>query len=182
LKKPTEDQLRDPSICDPLTGIFNRQHFLEQAEKAFQQTARSREALALLVMDVDHFKNINDTYGHQVGDEALKALATYLRQSIRNADRVARYGGDEFALLLPFTVLAGAQTMANRLCAQWTKQPVQTAQGPINLTISIGVAVFDPETDQALADVVQKATQALYLAKRNGRKRVEAWQPTLATS
>jgi diguanylate cyclase (GGDEF)-like protein len=179
LKKLTKAQLRDTAICDPLTGIFNQQHFFEEAEKSFQHTLRYKEPLAALMIDVDHFKNINDTYGHQAGDEALKVLASYLRKSIRNTDTLGRYGGEEFVILLSFTSLAGAQTLANRLYVRWLEQPVQTARGLVNLAISIGVAVFDPETDHSVTDIVQKADLALYVTKRNGRDRAEVWQQTL---
>ena len=134
---------------------------------------RYKEPLSILMIDADHFKNINDMHGHQTGDLALKGLVEQLSKIIRAADTLGRYGGEEFIMLMPETDLSAAHILAKRLCEQIAAQPLQTDQGALNVTISIGAAEFDPATDRTLMQVVEKADQALYTAKRNGRNRVE---------
>jgi diguanylate cyclase (GGDEF)-like protein/PAS domain S-box-containing protein len=178
LKKMAADELREIAISDPLTGLYNRRHFFSEAERAFQHVLRYKEPLTVLMIDVDHFKNINDTHGHQVGDEVLKALGMRLRHSVRAADTIGRYGGEEFAIVMPVTQVSAAQLMAERLCKRLAEEPVQTLHGPLNLTVSIGVAAYALENDRSLSDVLAKADQALYAAKAAGRNRVEVWSQT----
>lgn len=174
LKKLSEAELSVLATTDSLTGVFNRRHFFLEAEKTFQRSLRYQEPLSILMIDADHFKKINDTHGHKIGDQVLTGLAEQLNRIIRSADTLGRYGGEEFVILMPGIELSAAYAMAKRLCAQIATQPIQTDQGELNVTISIGAAAFDLPTDKSLMQVIEKADQALYSAKHNGRNRAEA--------
>jgi len=165
------------NILDPLLGIYNRRHMDRCLRSEAGKTRRYGLALSVLLIDVDFFKKVNDTYGHQVGDRVLQALAQMVKGSVRDFDLVFRYGGEEIMVLLPYTNLAGAQVLGNRLC-QWVSERSlleEVHQGrPVNLrvTISIGVSSFDPALEDE-GEMVARADMALYRAKRNGRNRVE---------
>ena len=165
---------------DGLTGISNRRSFDESLEAESRRAARGSQALALLMVDVDHFKLFNDRYGHQRGDECLRAVATLLAANAkRPGDTVARYGGEEFALLLPATDVEGALLVAQRILAGLAGMAMEHAGAPCGtLSLSVGVASGDGRDPAAL---VRGADQALYRAKRAGRGRAmaaEAWPPS----
>ncbi len=166
-------ETRRLATTDYLTGLFNRRHFNAIAPREIERARRYQRPIALLTFDVDHFKAINDTYGHAAGDAVLIHIATRLRARLRDADLLARYGGEEFVALLPETNLAGAECVAERVRVEMEAQPVIVAGKPVMITMSIGVAAFDSpaETDQ-LEILLQYADRALYGAKSTGRNKV----------
>jgi diguanylate cyclase (GGDEF)-like protein len=160
---------------DPLTNLPNRRQFMKAGEQTVEQVRRYGRTASLLVMDLDHFKSINDRYGHAAGDAALQAAARLLREHQRGADLSARLGGEEFGMLLPETDLTGSVAVAERVRAACDALRVQVPGGvfaPLTLTMSIGAAAFDVQ-DRSLDDVLRRADAALYRAKHAGRNRVE---------
>ena len=171
-RKHLEDEMLRLATTDDLTRLSNRRHFLERAESTLSRSRRYNEPLALLMCDIDFFKNINDTFGHAVGDQALCKVADIIRGSLRDTDLAGRIGGEEFAILLVQTELDSAHDVADRLRRSIEAAPIDLDDGQhILLTISIGIATpsYPMET---LATLLQHADQALYAAKRQGRKRV----------
>ena len=169
----SEAHLRQLVATDPLTGLFNRRHFNERAEYAFRRATRLGEHLAVLMLDVDHFKTVNDTWGHATGDFALKSLAATLKEAERSIDVLSRYGGEEFAVLLPGTDAEGAVEVAERLRMAVKGMKVLSETGePIPMSISIGVAAL-AITDKDFSGLLSRADAALYRAKAKGRDRVE---------
>ncbi|MDM7461620.1 MAG: GGDEF domain-containing protein [bacterium] len=168
--KQLNQQLQNLAITDGLTGLHNHRAFQDYLEEQFQTAMHKKQPLSLILMDVDHFKQYNDTYGHQAGDEVLRRVAQILKQSVRDGDFVARYGGEEFAVVLPRTDAENAVQVAERLreaiaSAEWTLRPI---------TGSFGVASIRPDMETR-REIIESADQALYEAKRGGRNRVVAW-------
>lgn len=159
------------AITDELTGIFNRRHFFDLAAREFGHSQRKRQPLAALILDVDFFKKYNDQYGHQVGDEVLRSVAQRLQTALRANDILGRYGGEEFAVLLPQTDVEAAMDIAGRLHASVADEPIQTQAGPLYVQISIGVASRQPDTI-SLHALINRADQAMYMAKGSRRGRV----------
>lgn len=160
---------------DPLTALPNRRQFFRSGEAALAASRGSGQPLALLALDVDHFKRINDQGGHQLGDTVLREVAQCCRASLRNTDLAARIGGEEFALLLPATDLAQAQQLAERL-----RQEIAALQLPAAVTVSIGCAELSAEMGSVDA-LLARADEALYAAKENGRNRVSSARRSLLT-
>jgi diguanylate cyclase (GGDEF)-like protein len=175
VKNQLEDQageLERQAKTDPLTGISNRRHFFELAEREMSRSRRSDKPLALMMLDIDRFKHINDTYGHDMGDEVLKALCATSLGMIRNIDIFARLGGEEFAIMLPETTKAQAQTVAERLREKLSETYVLLPKGDrMTFTVSIGVSSITARTDN-IESLLKLADIALYKAKRTGRNRV----------
>ena len=173
-----EDQIREYAremerlaISDPLTGAANRRHFFNVAEKELKRARRYDKAVALIIMDIDHFKRVNDNYGHQAGDEALKALTACCRALIRECDLFARFGGEEFCLLLPETGIHQADKLAERLRCSVENLRVCEGEGEeFGFTVSIGVTEAR-ETDESIDAAIKRADDALYEAKTGGRNR-----------
>jgi diguanylate cyclase (GGDEF)-like protein len=172
-------QLASMVLTDPLTGCLNRRGFDQALAREIARSTRAGSELALLAIDLDHFKSINDTHGHLAGDEVLRAAGVLLNHTKRAGDIVARLGGEEFALLLPDTGAAAAFQVATRVCDVLRRQafPAGTPGGqPIRLTTSIGVVAGAPELDRDYTVLfTARADAALYAAKRSGRDRVRAW-------
>lgn len=166
-------ELRQLARTDPLTGIANRRVFAEAAEGEFQRSRRFGTGAALLMIDIDHFKRVNDTYGHQAGDEALIAFAQTLSLAARATDLPARFGGEEFVLLLPGTDLSGSVETAERLRESAASIRIPSAAGAFSFTISIGASSF-AEDDDGWNAAQRRADSALYRAKESGRNRVVA--------
>lgn len=155
------------SLTDPLTGLPNRREFNERLEERLSTWTRRKEVFSLLLIDVDHFKKLNDQYGHLAGDQVLVTLGTVLRNSIRREDSVARYGGEEFAVLLPNTNLAQAAQVAQKIRDAVSSAIVRHEQHAIHITVSGGLATIGPcESGESL---IQRADEALYAAKAAGR-------------
>jgi len=168
-RKHLEDKLHYLAMMDGLTGLFNRRHFLELAEKEARRTARYNQKLGFLMIDIDHFKRINDTFGHATGDRALQEFSKVLEHAVREADFVARYGGEEFVVALPETTLPGSGVLAERIRAAVEKIEVKTDDGKIaRFTASIGGTHLLSEGDTA-EQALSRADKALYEAKKNGR-------------
>jgi len=164
------DELRRLVITDGLTGLFNSRHFFERLEVELSRTVRYGRSLALLMLDVDRFKAFNDRFGHQEGDRALRAVADALTTGIRASDSAFRYGGEEFAVLLPETAADGAMLVARRLVeAVATRRFGPEGAAEAELTVSVGVAARrDGETSK---DLLRRADEALYASKNAGRNR-----------
>lgn len=170
-QKEVEAKLRDAAIRDPLTGIHNRRHFFDAAAKEIERARRYHRPLSLAMIDVDHFKEKNDRYGHLVGDELLIAIAKITVGELRQSDLVARYGGEEFVALLPETDLDAAFAVTDRMRSRLAETSIVTSAGPVTCTCSGGVVLWD--RDEAIARLVDRADRALYGAKSTGRNRVE---------
>lgn len=173
------ERLKLAGLTDGLTGVHNRRYFEARCLEEVQAAGRSKLPLVCLLLDVDHFKRINDTHGHPAGDAVLRYVARLIRAQLRGSDVVARYGGEEFVLLLPATPLPAALDTAERIRRVIAAQsmPVQTTE-PLRITVSIGAALLPSEgkVDAATqaATLVQRADQALYAAKQGGRNQVLA--------
>jgi len=163
-------QVRRMATVDGLTGLYNRNHFFAEADRQLRGALRHRQPIAAVMVDIDHFKRINDTYGHPVGDEVIRVVAERLRAGLRDGDVLGRYGGEEFALIVPQTGAAAAD-LAERLRQVVSGHPVPTAAGPLPVTISVGLACLDG-ADEDLRQLLSRADGALYRAKQSGRDRV----------
>ncbi len=167
-------ELERQATQDGLTGLFNRRHFLACAEHEIRRHQRTERPLAFLMLDIDHFKLVNDRHGHPTGDRALQAVAEACVETVRGADRVGRLGGEEFALLLPETPLNEARLVAERVRRRVADITLLTNNGqPVPLRVSIGVSLLRLPTDTIDA-LILRADQALYRAKHLGRDRVES--------
>ncbi|MYM66383.1 diguanylate cyclase [Pseudoduganella sp. FT55W] len=167
-------KLEQQATTDPLTGIGNRRRMTEQINKELERSRRFRHPLSLLMADIDHFKNVNDIYGHEAGDRTLVAVARALAGGMRSIDMASRFGGEEFVLLMPETELDVARAAAERLRADIAALRIEGDNGEtITLTISIGVASSDPQgTMDSASSLLSRADKALYQAKHEGRDRV----------
>ncbi|MDX1390349.1 MAG: sensor domain-containing diguanylate cyclase, partial [Acidobacteriota bacterium] len=161
------------ATVDSLTGLCLRDYFFRRLHEEFSRATRYRGTFALLMIDLDGFKEINDTHGHLVGDRYLKALGVTIRSRLRSADIACRYGGDEFCLLLPETDLEGASVIAERLRSDVAALALNVDSLTIRTTVSIGVAIFPDHHTGDLNVLLRKADEALYRAKKHGRDRVE---------
>jgi diguanylate cyclase (GGDEF)-like protein len=162
------------SITDGLTKLYNHRHLQDELSRAFEESARYQRPLSFVIVDLDFFKKVNDTYGHAIGDEVLKAISTIFQESIRTTDLAARYGGEEFALMLPETLLDDALTFAEQIRRSIELTPVRTHAGPIAATVSIGVATVPNSRIHSAKELIVAADKALYRAKKNGRNQVQA--------
>jgi diguanylate cyclase (GGDEF)-like protein len=166
-----EIELERLATTDPLSGALNRRHFTKCAEAEMSRSDRHGHELALLLIDIDHFKNINDTHGHQTGDEAIRALADTCRAMMRRSDYLGRMGGEEFAILLPETNGEAARQLAERLRVELSQLRLPGDKDDVKFTVSIGVAHWRSERDD-LESLLRRADTALYEAKRRGRNQV----------
>jgi diguanylate cyclase (GGDEF)-like protein len=167
-------QVEALAVTDALTGLFVRRYFLERSQEELSRSRRHGASCTVLMADLDHFKQINDTYGHLVGDVVLQEVARLLLGNLREVDLVARYGGEEFILLLIESDAAQALPIAERLRQMVEVHPVRAYDEVVSPTISIGMAAF-PAHGQTLELLIERADQALYTAKRDGRNQVVVW-------
>jgi diguanylate cyclase (GGDEF)-like protein len=164
-------RLRVLSERDALTNLLNRRAIDRDLQREWHRWQRRRDRFAVLIVDLDHFKQINDTLGHAVGDEVLRQMAHRLNVQARETDQVARIGGEEFLVLLPATSREGALRVAERMLAQLREQPLAPSAGGVRMTASIGAALVEAG-DADVAAVLARADQALYRAKSQGRNQV----------
>jgi len=169
-QKALEERLRELATIDGLTNIYNRRHFYELGRTEVARADRYEGDLSAAMIDVDHFKELNDTHGHAVGDEALRLLAGVARSELRRVDVLARYGGEEFVVLLPETSVEAATLVVERLRAAVEAMSVPTPEGEVKMTVSAGVIARRP--DESLEAMLRRADEALYRAKASGRNRV----------
>jgi diguanylate cyclase (GGDEF)-like protein len=173
-RRQTEQKVEDLTklaSVDPLTGVYNRRQFEKLARAELARSQRYMRPLSLLMLDVDHFKSLNDRFGHEMGDWVLKTIATVITSAKRDSDLIARVGGEEFAFLLPETTKEAAQVLAERLCDLVRTCAPMVEGEKLNLTVSIGVADASIRT-AGIETLFRSADQALYDAKRTGRNRV----------
>ncbi|MFP3896493.1 MAG: GGDEF domain-containing protein [Anaerolineales bacterium] len=162
-------EVQNLAITDPLTGLYNRRGFFEAGQSEVNRARRYGDTLSAIIFDLDHFKQVNDCYGHTIGDEVLKKITARCRDTLRKVDIFGRYGGEEFAVLLPETALEGAHKVAERL-RHTAASPIATEKGSLTVTISLGVAATREDTSDA-HELLQRADRALYEAKNSGRNR-----------
>jgi len=167
-------QLYEASVTDALTGANNREHFDSQLRMELSFSRRHGTDLSVVMFDVDHFKRVNDTFGHPVGDEVLVEISKATRRLVRNEDVFARYGGEEFVLILRGIALDGARVVGERLRERIAELSIVTDKGPLKVTVSVGCASFASTPDATAESLVQLADKRLYAAKRGGRNRVVA--------
>jgi diguanylate cyclase (GGDEF)-like protein len=164
------DVLRRLATTDPLTGAFNRRHYMDLMGREQRRADRYGTVYSVLMIDIDHFKRVNDTYGHQIGDQAIQAMADACKKLMRPTDIVARYGGEEFIITLTHTEEPGAVKVAERLREAVAEIALQTDHGMLQFTISIGVCMYVKAS--RLEQIIAAADHALYAAKEGGRNRV----------
>jgi len=171
--KQANIRLEELSITDELTSLYNRRHFIQRLDEEIIRSRRQKHPISLIMADLDHFKRVNDTLGHQVGDEALKNFAAWLKSGVRRMDLVGRYGGEEFVVLLvdcgPNRALKVADKLRRDVAKRSQTSPFEQLGG---FTVSMGISSLD-STDSA-QELIRRADQALYMAKENGRNRVVA--------
>jgi diguanylate cyclase (GGDEF)-like protein len=159
------------STTDPLTGLWNFRYLSMSLAREIERSTRFDRPLAVLMLDLDHFKQVNDVHGHPRGDTVLRELAHRVHEQIREVDTFARYGGEEFVVVLPETTVDGAAQLADRICAAVRREPFRAdGEEPLDITVSIGGAAF-PQHGATPATLMRSADQALYVAKAEGRDR-----------
>jgi diguanylate cyclase (GGDEF)-like protein len=170
----TNRELQEKNTLDALTGIRNRSYFDKKYQAEVRRSRREQTQLSIVMMDIDHFKNVNDKYGHLVGDECIKCVANTLNKALkRPSDDVCRYGGDEFALILPSTDLEGALVLVEQLRDKIEKASIQDSNVSINITISAGIGTAIADLNQPEDNILALADKQLYAAKRAGRNNVQ---------
>ncbi|MEW8584369.1 MAG: GGDEF domain-containing protein, partial [Candidatus Thiodiazotropha sp.] len=170
-KKVAFRKLQQYATTDDLTGLANRRELDKVALREFKRATRFSRHLSVLMMDLDHFKAVNDSYGHNVGDRVLRHVADICVAAIRGQDFLARYGGEEFTILLPETEIGSAALLAQRICDEIAAKPYRDGTQPISITISIGISEVE-DNDDDVHNLLYRADKALYEAKKRGRNRV----------
>ena len=176
ISRQQADLYRELASTDYLTHLVNRRRFLEIAEAEFLRVKIDHGPLAIILLDVDHFKSVNDQYGHQAGDEVLTTVGTRIKKSLRQGDVAGRYGGEEFVVLVVGSLPDQCLRIAERIRQSVAQQPIQLGGVTIQVTISVGLACLNPERELPLDDLIARADQAMYQAKQAGRNRVMVWE------
>jgi diguanylate cyclase (GGDEF)-like protein len=171
LRRQAEERLAREAALDPLTGVYNRRKLFAEAARAISRARRQNSPLSALILDIDHFKEVNDRHGHDVGDRVLRAVAGFYQGHMRVEDVFARFGGEEFVALLPDTDQDGAAALAERLRLGLREQEVSGEGGPVRVTASLGVSELLAD-ETAIDPLLLRADQALYAAKASGRDQV----------
>ncbi|RJR21672.1 MAG: GGDEF domain-containing protein [Nitrospiraceae bacterium] len=168
-----KEKLREVAIKDGLTNLYNHKHFQDIMDKELPRVERYAHVLSLIMIDIDYFKKINDTYGHPQGDVVLRAIADIFEQTVRKPDTTARYGGEEFAIILPETDIKGAVVLAERLRQIVEKLELKLGDKTVKITISLGVTTYDPGRGRKTkAEIIDAADKALYSSKKTGRNKL----------
>jgi diguanylate cyclase (GGDEF)-like protein/PAS domain S-box-containing protein len=175
------EQVQRLAITDPLTSLHNRRYFFEVAHRELERARRYQSSLSLIMIDIDRFKEVNDTHGHLIGDMVLKHIAERLKAQLREIDVLCRYGGEEFVILLPDTALDAAYQVAERLRQAIVQKPIQADGNQVKVTTSLGVAHMDEECQQ-IDDLIRYADQALYQAKAAGRNQSILWNNSVGAN
>jgi diguanylate cyclase (GGDEF)-like protein len=171
--RANQKELERLANIDSLTGLLNRGAVLRKLDEQIKHAKRYKEKLSLSLLDIDHFKKVNDRYGHLTGDDVLEKVALLMRQSIRDADTVGRYGGEEFIIILPRTDLSSALNVAERVQKTIASSEMKDSKGDVfSITVSQGVSIYEAGDDEY--SLISRADNALYEAKGNGRNRVES--------
>lgn len=174
-----QSELERLITLDPLTELFNRRHFFELTQKEMDRCQRYNRPLSVIMLDIDKFKRVNDMFGHLAGDRVLVQTAQRIEKALRKVDSACRYGGEEFAVLLPETNLMQAEMVAQRLWRVIGERPAVSAELKIPITISVGVASYKPGGALSVDTLLDQADQAMYLAKKSGRNQVAIYTPDL---
>ena len=174
LLKAQVNTLNEQILLDPLTGLFNKRHLLQSLEKEMERTQRSGQPTSLIMFDADHFKQVNDTYGHSAGDRVLRYIATTIQNETRKLDIPCRYGGEEFAIVLPTTPVVTAIHVAERIRATLEKAliAINDQAQEIQITASLGVSSYQQNNRFGAEDFINRSDQQLYQAKKSGRNQV----------
>ncbi len=177
-RKGMQDQLAAQAFTDSLTGLYNRRYLMETLAKNVQHAARYGLPLSCLILDLDHFKTVNDTHGHLHGDQVLKELAAALQQLVRSADTLGRYGGEEFLILCPSTGAEAGLLLGERIRQSVAERSFGDAKEPLRLTVSVGCAAYHPAMGTDYAALLARADAALYRAKQAGGDSVQGDSPS----
>ena len=173
-----QEKLKEQAHRDPMTNLYNRRYFHDVASNIIKIAQREGQRVSIIMIDIDKFKSVNDTYGHAIGDEVIKKLATLIQENIRSSDIATRFGGEEFVLLLPSTDLAGVKNIASKIREIVESSNIKTSAGEIRFTISLGVSLLFP-SDKGVEDMLHRADKALYIAKENGRNQIVVYTEKL---
>lgn len=170
--RETQEKLEMLASVDPLTGLLNRRAILNKLDESIKHSRRYEINLSVIMLDIDHFKEVNDNYGHFIGDHVLKKIALFLQRKIRDTDAAGRLGGEEFLVVLPKAIMSSALTVAERIRENLATTKMKNLIGDVfSITVSQGVASYKP--GDSISSLISRADDALYRAKQNGRNRVE---------
>jgi diguanylate cyclase (GGDEF)-like protein len=169
--------IKNIATYDTLTNLYNRRYFEESLGIEVQKSFSNKTPLSIIMVDIDHFKKMNDTFGHPEGDKVLREIASLLKSSVRAKDTIARYGGEEFILILPETILEASFMIAERIRQLVEKTAFEVGQARLNITISLGISNFPVHRPKSDKELIKMADLALYEAKRGGRNRVCIFNP-----
>jgi two-component system, cell cycle response regulator len=170
--KEVMGKLEFSSMTDPLTGLFNRRHIMDKIEEEASRFKRGNKEFSLIIADIDFFKKVNDTYGHDCGDYVLKQVSGIILESVREIDFVARWGGEEFLILIPDTGIEGGRVLADRIRMNIEKYSFQYNEIQLSLTMTLGVSIFDGTS--TIDEIIKKADNAMYEGKKSGRNCIAA--------
>ncbi len=171
------DRLRRLAALDPLTGVFNRRFGMSRLQEEYSRAIRMSTPLGVMMLDLDHFKSVNDTYGHMVGDRILKLMVTCVRKVLREGDVLIRYGGEEFMAVFPGASLADLRDLGERIRRIIEETTLAVGDQTVHVTASIGGASYPEHEVERVESLVQSADAALYTAKEGGRNRVDLAPP-----
>jgi diguanylate cyclase (GGDEF)-like protein len=169
-------RLEQLAVKDELTGLYNYRYLHTRLSEEFKRSERYRDPLACVMLDIDHFKRVNDRFGHDIGDVVLRETSARVRKAVREIDVVTRYGGEEFLLVLPSTNFSGALAVADRVWRAVGGEPYQLPVGEERVSVSVGVAVFPSRDIKSKDQLIKAADKALYQAKHEGRDRICVFQ------
>jgi diguanylate cyclase (GGDEF)-like protein len=178
-RKKVQAKLEHIVTLDPLTGLYNRRHFFELTQQELDRSRRYNRPLSVIMLDIDHFKQVNDQFGHLVGDRVIVEVARRIQKALRRVDLACRYGGEEFAVLLPETPVIQGEMVASRLWRLVTEQPTVSGELKLKITVSVGVATYQHDGAIEVDTLLDRADRAMYAAKESGRNRVMVFSESM---